>query len=67
MVDTVIYMWRVPEVGFPSAHLLYNITKGKEYSVIGKSFRSKLVVDDVGKEVWISNKLFKKHFKEKAV
>lgn len=39
-------MRRVPEEGFPSSHLLMNITKGKPYQVVEKYMRSVAVIDD---------------------
>lgn len=48
----------------PSAHLLARITKGKEYEVIKTYCKSRKITDDSGKEIWISNTIFKKFFKE---
>lgn len=41
-----VVMRRVPEEGFPSSHLLMNITKGKPYQVVEKYMRSVAVIDD---------------------
>lgn len=65
MPEKFLVMWRVPETGFPRGHLLQNVTKGVCYSVVGRYMKSRLIVDDVGNEVWVSGKLFKKFFKEK--
>ena len=63
MEETFVVMHRVPEEGFPSCHLLMNITKGKPYQVVEKYMRSVAVIDDANNKVWISGKVFKKHFK----
>lgn len=49
---------------FPSSHLLANISKEKEYEVVDTYAKQRKIVDDIGKEVWISNTMFKKFFKE---
>ena len=56
-------MWRVPEKGFPGGHLLQNILKGKQYEVEEKYMKGVAVIDEANNKVWVSNKLFKKHFK----
>ena len=63
MEETFVVMHRVPEEGFPSSHLLMNITKGKPYQVVEKYMRSVAVIDDDNNKVWVSGKVFKKHFK----
>lgn len=62
-MESFIIMHRMPAYGFPSSHLLINITKGKPYSVVEKYMRSVAVIDDANNKVWISNKIFKKYFK----
>lgn len=49
---------------FPKSHLLANISVGVKYSVIGNYMKSRKIIDDTGKEVWISGKCMKKFFKE---
>jgi len=63
MEETFVVMYRVPEEGFPSSHLLMNISKGKPYQVVEKYMRSVAVIDDANNKVWISGKIFKKNFK----
>lgn len=63
MEEIFIVMYKVPVDGFPGSHLLINITKGKPYSVFERYMRSMAVIDDANNKVWISNKIFKKHFK----
>ena len=48
----------------PSAHLLARISKDKEYEVLDSYAKQRKIVDDSGKEIWISNTIFKKFFKE---
>lgn len=64
MPEKFLVMWRVPAVGFPGGHLLQNITKDKKYEIVGGYMKSRAIVDDKGVTVWVSNKVFKKHFKE---
>lgn len=63
MESDYIIMNRVPSEGFPSSHLLMNITEGKPYKVVEKYMRSVAVIDEANNKVWISNKIFKKYFK----
>lgn len=58
-----IALCKIPEGGFIKGHLLDNLSKGKEYAVINKWCKSKVIVNDIGVEVMISNTLLKKHFK----
>lgn len=47
-----------------SSHLLSNITAEKEYDVVDTYAKQCKIVDESGKEIWVSNTLFKKYFKE---
>ena len=64
MEETFIVMKKTPPNGFPSGHLLQNIAVGKLYSEVGRYCRSRQIIDDIGNEVWVSGKVFKKFFKE---
>ena len=64
MEETFIVMYKKPPNGFPSGHLLQNVTVGKLYSEVGRYLRSRQIIDDIGNEVWISGGAFKKFFKE---
>lgn len=64
MEETFIILVKSLPNGFPGSHLLSNISAGTKYSIIGKYMKSKQIIDDNGKEVWISGKCMKKFFKE---
>lgn len=49
---------------FIGGHLLSHLIKGKPYPVLDTYCRSRKILDETGKEVWISNKVFKKYFEE---
>jgi hypothetical protein len=49
---------------FPEVIYSRILPRGVCYSVVGRYMKSRLIVDDVGNEVWVSGKLFKKFFKE---
>lgn len=64
MEETFLVMLKRPAQGFPKGHLFDNITIGVRYSIKDHYMKSRKVVDDFGKEIWVSGKLMKKFFKE---
>ncbi|ATS94041.1 hypothetical protein P13BB106kb_p057 [Pectobacterium phage DU_PP_V] len=49
---------------FIGGHLLEHTSMGVEYPVIARSARRAglLIIDDLGKEVWVSSSCLRKHF-----
>ena len=45
-------------------HLLQHIEKGKPYEVLDTWAKHRKIVDEQGKEIWISGVAFKKYFYE---
>lgn len=64
MEETFIILVKSLPNGFPNSHLLGNISVGMKYSIIGKYMKSRQIIDDTGKDIWISGKCMKKFFKE---
>lgn len=64
MEETFIILVKSLPNGFPGSHLLGNISAGTKYSIIGNYMKSRKIIDDTGKVVWISGKCMKKFFKE---
>lgn len=64
MEEKFIVLTKTIPNGFPKGHLLSNITAGIKYVVVGKYMKSVQILDDTGKDVWISAKCMKKFFKE---
>lgn len=48
-------------------HLLQNVEKGKSYEVVDTYQKSRKIVDEQGKEVWVSGAAFRKYFYEEQV
>lgn len=55
---------KMKSVQLSASHLLSNITAEKEYDVVDTYAKQRKIVDDNKKDIWISNTLFKKYFKE---
>lgn len=63
MKKEYIILDRVPKNGFPASHLLINIEKGKLYKIVDEYAKSVAITDDANNKVWISNTVFKRHFR----
>ena len=63
MKKEYIILDRVPKNGFPASHLLINIEKGKPYKIVDEYAKSVAIIDDANNKVWVSNTIFKRHFR----
>lgn len=47
-------------------HILQYVEKGKPYEVVDTYQKSRKIVDETGKEVWVSGAAFRKYFYEEG-
>lgn len=63
MYETLLALTRALSPTLPKAHLLANISIGSKYEIKERYMKSCKIVDDSGKDVWVSGKMIKKFFK----
>lgn len=49
-----------------NGHLLQHVEKGKPYEVLDTYQKSRKILDEKGKEIWVSGAAFRKYFYEES-